>query len=296
MSHYQECIDSLLGAMSQSGFKVTNGLEEPLGRSSKKSVRFKADILYADITLGLSVDYTNLMFEGYGLSYETDLDPDISWVTLSRGLPSRDHTRLPDSDLVVGLIRFKQSEEVNKRGVQRVLEEFGRGKTIRWDEVTVRQNGAYGHWLNLEYDFLRKPIRRCNFELDITSKTKGAKKSGDLPHHNLQQEENHFCIVGDEYPLFPFSLEQADIYGMRFDWLSGLNRERFNQLFRGIPLPLNFQVSYQNGVYIDTRGGTLNLSCLGGRKSLEPVALLLNNSMNLFGQYYQGFQSYHASA
>lgn len=292
MLHFQERIDDLFGAMSQRGFKVTNPSEQPLGKSKKKSVTVIADVLDGDTPLMLSVDYTNWISSQFGDGYETSSDPDISWVRLSKSLPGGDYTILPDSDLAVSLIRFKQSDEAKEKGFQRILGEFGEGKTIRWDEVTVRESGAYGVGMGLEYDFCIKPTRRCNFELDISPETKKAKKSGDLQYHNLQVKEDHFCIVGDEYPIFPFSLEQANVYSIRFDWLSFLDRERFNQLFAEIPLSLEFQVAYRNGIYIEAKNRALTLSCLGESESLEPTATTIRENMDLFGQFYQGFRSY----
>lgn len=293
MSHYQERIDSLVDAMGQSGFRINNPSEEPLKvKSEKKNVRFRADVLYEGTRFGLSVEYTNFISPEKAGGYETYLDPDISWIGLSRSLPEGDYTILPDSDLTVDLIRFYQPNKNQQTGMQQLLDKFGEGKTIKWDEVTAREIGVYGKRMSLEYDFLHKPTRRCNFEMDISTQTIKAKRVGSLPNHDLQVEQNHFCIIGDEYPLFPFSLQEASVEGIRLSWLHDIGKERFNQLFAGIPLSGDFQVVYRDGAYIQAGRGALRIYDLVREISLEPVAMTLRENMDLFEQFYQGFSPF----
>lgn len=138
------------------------------------------------------------------------------------------------------------------------------------------------------------PRGNCSMELDITPESTQAFEQGLLPNHTRQ--ENHYCITTPTQPLFPIPIEGITDFTASFNRLVNLTPARFNQLFKGMPLPRSFTIcyGYRPFVYVMVGFGGEILELEVGVRDIEAirVAKELASRMDIFDQYYTNFQAY----
>lgn len=225
----------------------------------------------------------------------------------------QDFTYLPDFPSPIGITLSFSPKEYSRekaRQIREQLAQFGQKEVEsmyvdpygKIDESDLRKGN-----LRVHYRFGDYPNRRnCSFELEPErSPFRQMFEQGLLPYHIDQTlgRDKHYCITDSRLPLIPVAVdERINSFIMFYNNLGQLPQETYNRLFKGIPLPAKFSISYGGdphvSMYANFGGRVLGMDVLdlsrSSHSSLDPekTAESIATNMDLFNHFYDNYKKF----